>query len=126
MSPPYKWHWPAAAFSNHGTLPAPRIATAVNTPNAGWVVLPALGTPIEAIQSSTADQTAQSLAVEGESYWAHVGRAKSDKSPVTWFIAGTPANWQASPMVVVVLLEEDNVRLAQQIGKELLVDAMNP
>jgi cell division protein FtsW (lipid II flippase) len=116
----------AAAFSNHGILPAPRIATAVNTPNAGWVVLPALGTPIEAIQSSTADQTAQSLAVEGESYWAHVGRAKSDESPVTWFIAGTPANWQASPMVVVVLLEEDNVRLAQQIGKELLVDAMNP
>jgi hypothetical protein len=29
-------------------------------------------------------------------------------------------------MVVVVLLEEDNVRLAGRIGKELLVDAMNP
>jgi hypothetical protein len=27
---------------------------------------------------------------------------------------------------VVVLLEEDNVRLAQRIGTELLVDAMNP
>jgi len=116
----------SAAFSNHGTLPAPRIATAVNTPNVGWVVLPALGTPIEAIQALAADETAQSLAVEGESYWAHVGQAKSDESPVTWFIAGTPPNWQASPMVVVVLLEEDNVRLAQKIGRELLVDAMNP
>jgi hypothetical protein len=29
-------------------------------------------------------------------------------------------------MVVVVLLEEDNVPLAQRIGKELIVDAMNP
>jgi cell division protein FtsW (lipid II flippase) len=116
----------SAVFSNHGIIPAPRIATAVETPNDGWVVLPALGTPVEAIQSSTADQTAQSLAVDGESYWAHVGQAKSDESPVTWLIAGTPANWQASPMVVVVLLEENNVRLAQQLGRELLVDAMNP
>jgi hypothetical protein len=116
----------AAAFSNHGTIPAPRIATAVNTPNDGWVVLPALGTPSEAIPASAADETAQSLIIDGESYWAHVGQAKSAESPVTWFVAGTPPNWQASPMVVVVLLEEDNVRLAQRIGKELLVDAMNP
>lgn len=116
----------AAALSNHGTIPAPRIATAVNTPNAGWVVLPALGTPSEAIQASAADETAQSLIVDGESYWAHTGQAQGDESPVTWFIAGTPPNWQASPMVVVVLLEEDSVRLAQRIGKELLVDAMNP
>jgi cell division protein FtsI/penicillin-binding protein 2 len=116
----------AAALSNHGTIPAPRIATAVNTPNDGWVVLPALGMPSEAIQASAADETAQSLIVDGESYWAHVGQAQSDESPVTWFIAGTPPNWQASPMVVVVLLEEDSARLAQRIGKELLVDAMNP
>ena len=116
----------SATLSNHGTIPAPRIATAVNTPNDGWVVLPALGTPIEAIQAAAADKTAQSLVVDGESYWAHAGQAKSDESPVTWFIAGTPPNWQASPMVVVVLLEEDNVRFAQRIGTELLVDAMNP
>jgi cell division protein FtsW (lipid II flippase) len=116
----------SAALSNHGTIPAPRVATAVDTPNAGWVVLPALGTPSEAIQASAADETAQSLVVDGESYWAHVGQAKSDESSVTWFIAGTPPNWQASPMVVVVLLEEDSERLAQRIGKELLVDAMNP
>ena len=29
-------------------------------------------------------------------------------------------------MVVVVLLEEDGVQLAGRIGKELLLDAMNP
>jgi len=28
--------------------------------------------------------------------------------------------------VIVVLLEEDDLRLAQRIGQELLVDAMNP
>src|SRR5215212_5045623 len=116
----------SAALSNHGTIPTPRMAMAVNTPNAGWVVLPALGTPFEAIPAAVADKTAQSLIVDGESYWAHLGQAKSDESPITWFITGTPPNWQASPMVVVVLLEEDNVRLAERIGKELIVDAMNP
>jgi hypothetical protein len=116
----------SAALSNHGTLPAPRIATAVNTPSDGWVVLPALGTPRDAIESSAADETAQSLITQGEGYWAHLGKAKSAESPITWFIAGTPPNWQAAPMVVVVLLEEDNGRLAQRIGKELLGDAMKP
>ena len=116
----------SAALSNHGTIPAPRIATAVNTPEEGWIVLPALGTSITAIPESAADEVAESLMVDGESYWAHVGRAEGSESPVTWFIAGTPPNWQATPMVVVVLLEEDNVQLAQWIGRELLVDAMNP
>lgn len=116
----------AAALSNHGTVPAPRIATAVNTPNDGWVVLPALGTPFEAIPESAADKAAGSMIVDGESYWAYTGQAESKESPVTWFLAGTPPNWQASPLVVVVLLEENQPQLAQKIGREVLIDAMNP
>ena len=116
----------SAALSNHGTIPAPRIAIAVNTPNDGWVVLPALGTQTEALSAEAADATAQSLMVDGESYWMHVGQAEDDETPVTWFIGGTPPNWQASPLVVVVLLEESNAQLAQSIGEELLETAMNP
>jgi len=116
----------AAALSNHGDIPAPRIATAVNTPNDGWVVLPALGAPRKALPAGTADETAQSLIVDGQNYWSHVGEAESDESPVTWFIGGTPPNWQATPLVIVVLLEEDNVQLAEEIGSELLTAAMNP
>ncbi|HJR79964.1 MAG TPA: FtsW/RodA/SpoVE family cell cycle protein [Anaerolineales bacterium] len=116
----------SAALSNHGSIPAPRIATAVNTPNDGWVVLTALGGPLEAIPAGTADEMAQSLTKEGQGYWSHTGKAESDESPVTWFIGGTPPNWQATPLAVVVLLEEDNVQLAEEIGGELLSAAMNP
>jgi cell division protein FtsW (lipid II flippase) len=116
----------ASAFSNHGNIPAPSLATAVNTPKDGWVVLPTLGTPVEAISASAADAAAQSLMLDGGNTWGHVGEAVSDESPVTWFIGGTPPNWQASPLVVVVLLEEDNTQLVQTIGKELLGAAMNP
>jgi cell division protein FtsW (lipid II flippase) len=116
----------SAALSNHGTIPAPRIATALNTPNDGWVVLPALGTPVEAIPTSTADAAAESMRVDGQSYWAYIGQAESDESSLTWFIGGTPPNWQASPLVAVVLLEEENESLADDIGRELLTAAMNP
>ena len=116
----------SAALSNHGTIPAPRIATAINTPNEGWLALPPLEQPIEAISASAADETAGSLIIDGQSYWGQVGLAESDESPLTWFIGGTPPNWQATPLVVVVLLEEENARLAEQIGSELLTEAMSP
>jgi len=116
----------SAALSNHGTVPAPRLAISVKTLQQGWVILPALGTPFEAIQAAEADEAALSFIMDGKNYWSHIGRATSDESPVTWFIAGTPPNWQATPLVVVVALEEDNERIAQWMGQELLVDAMNP
>ena len=116
----------AAALSNHGRAPAPRMATAVNTPEEGWIVLPALGTSFEALQAPAADEIAETLMLTGENYWSHIGIAETEESVVTWLIAGTPPNWQATPMVVVVLLEEENTRLAEWIGRELLVDVMNP
>jgi cell division protein FtsW (lipid II flippase) len=116
----------SAALSNDGMVPAPRIAMAVNTPNDGWVVLPALGAPFKAVEVSAAEEAAGSFIQEGQNYWSHTGRATEKDTSVTWYIAGTPPNWQASPLVVVVLLEEDNASLAQHIGQDLLVDAMYP
>ena len=116
----------SAALSNHGTIPAPIVATAVNTPNDGWVVLSAEGTSLEAVQPSAADEAATSLVKSGKSFWSYTTRAIEKGSSVTWFIAGTSPNWQGSPMVVVVLLEENNVSRARQIGEELLANAMKP
>ena len=115
-----------AALSNHGTIPAPIIAAAVNTPNDGWVVLSAEGTSIEAVQPSAADDAAESLIEEGKNFWSYTTRAIEKGSSVSWFIAGTHPNWQGSPLVVVVLLEENNVYLAQKMGEGLLAYAMNP
>ncbi len=116
----------AAALSNHGVVPAPRVAIAVDTPQQGWVVLPASGKSYEAVQPAQADEAATANIEEGKNYWSHIGRATGKEGPVTWFIAGTPPTWQATPLAVVVLLEEDNERQAQWIGQELLTDAMNP
>ena len=115
-----------AALSHDGIAPAPRIATAVNTPSDGWVILPALGSPREAVPATAAAVAADSFIQEGKNYWSHIGQATEKDTSVTWFLAGTPSNWQASPLVVVVLLEDNNSGLAEYIGQELLVDAMYP
>ncbi len=116
----------SAALSNHGVIPAPSIASAVNTPMEGWVVLPTPGTPLEAIQPEAADDASTVFVQQGDSFWSHLGNADEDDRSVTWFLAGTPANWQGTPFVVVVLVEEDNPRLVERIGRELIVDAMSP
>lgn len=116
----------SAALSAHGIIPAPSIASAVNTPSDGWVTLPVLGMPTKAIQPETADEAAQLFIQNGNRFWSHIGSAEEGDSSVTWYIAGTPPNWGGTPIVVVVLIEDNNIRLAERIGEELIVDTMNP
>jgi len=116
----------SAALSNQGKVPAPRIAMAVNIPREGWVVLREEGMPIEACQASAAEEAAQSFIREGENFWAHTSRAQGGESSVAWFIGGTLPNWQASPLAVVVVLEEESPRMAEEIGRRLLESAMTP
>src|SRR5678816_1412214 len=98
----------AAALSNHGLVPAPRIAMALDTPSDGWISLPALGKPFEALQASAADETASSYLVDNQTYWQYISQAQEDESKYTWYIGGTAPNWQATPLVIVVVLEENN------------------
>jgi len=116
----------SAALSAHGIIPAPSIASAVNTPSDGWVTLPVLGMPTKAIQPETADEAAQLFIQNGNRFWSHIGSAEEGDSSVTWYIAGTPPNWGGTPIVVVILIEDNNIRLAERIGEELIVDTMNP
>jgi hypothetical protein len=116
----------SASLSNHGTIPTPRIAMAVNTLQEGWVILPALSAPLEAIQPSAADEAARSYVVSGNPYWEHIGQAAQGKVVVTWFLGGTLPDWQGAPLTLVVLLEENNTYLAESIGRELLRLALNP
>jgi len=115
----------AATLSHNGIMPAPRIATAVNTPKQGWVVLSAEGAPVEVMQAEAANEAARAFIVKGKSLWRHVGQASMDNKTFTWLLAGTLPDWKGTPLVLVVTLEEDNVILANHIGDELLDAALN-
>jgi len=116
----------SSTLSNDGSIPAPRIATAVNTPRNGWVSLPAFGTSVKAMQPSAVTDAVNSYISAGDGFWHHTGQAMDGESEVTWLIGGTPPNWQSVPLVVVVVLEKNDSPLAERIGSSLLTNAMNP
>jgi cell division protein FtsI/penicillin-binding protein 2 len=112
-----------AALSNDGVRPPARIAAAVKTPQQGWVVLPALDKPVETLSESAVRKTTQALAGK-ISYWSFTGAG--DETPLTWHLAGTLPDWSGTPLALVILLEEDNSKLAEEIGGELLDTALQP
>lgn len=116
----------AAALSNHGIIPTPRIAMAINTPRQGWVVLSALSQPVEAIQAGAADEAALSFVAAGKPYWENIGQARLDQSVITWVLAGTLPDWQGTPLALVITLEENNSYFANQIANEMLKAAITP
>jgi hypothetical protein len=112
-----------AAISNNGIRPPARVALAVNTPQQGWVILPALDEPVEALPGPFARETA--LAFAGENpFWSYT--SVTNDPPLTWHIAGTLPDWSGTPLALVVLLEEDNRPLASEMGQELLDTALQP
>ena len=117
----------ASALSKSGTIPAPRIVMAVNTPKEGWVTMPAEGKPVEAYQASVKDEAViTSYIQQGKNYWSHTAYARDDENFVVWVIGGTPPNWPSAPLSVVVLLENGNAVTAQQIVDKLITKAINP
>ncbi len=114
-----------AALSNDGMKPAPRITTAINAPEQGWVTLLNENQPARAIQLEAAREAASSHIVEGKPYWRQVGQAQESVSTVTWLLAGALPDWGGAPLALVITLEEDNIPLAKYIGDEIFSAAVN-
>lgn len=119
-----------SALSNQGVLPAPRLALAVDTPQAGWVILPTQGEPVSLFSIAIARSITEQLAVKGKPFWASVARVPTgtnQSTPVyTWFIGGTTSAWPGSPLALAFILEEDNPLLAYNIGIQLLEETLIP
>ena len=117
----------AAALSNQGILPAPNLVTAVNTPQAGWVILSPLGETNQSLFSAATNVTATSLVEEGGTVWQTVSIAPNGpENSVSWFVGGTPPEWEGKPLALAVIIEEDNPTLVTRIGQSLLQAAMQP
>jgi hypothetical protein len=114
----------AAALSNGGTEPAPRIATAVNTPTQGWVILPARGDPRDAFTPQGALDATSTMLMSGYPFWQWNAVTSIENLDYTWSLAGTIPNAQGSPFAMVVLLEENNPELAASISESLLDAAL--
>ena len=117
----------AASLSSGGIRPAPRLASAVNTPETGWVVLPPLGEPVRVFAETIANQVADALTAEHLPVWQVLAATPNGPQQyVTWYIAGTLPSWNGGPLTLVILLEENSPELAQVIGQAVLQAAIQP
>ncbi len=116
----------AAALSNGGLRPSPRLAVSVETPHQGWVILPA-DSPVAVFGNPQAVSAAVNrLASQNLPIWQSVSAQRYNSTAYTWFIGGTLPQWSGTPLAIAVLLEENNPQLAQTIGETLLQNALQP
>lgn len=120
----------SAALSSQGVRPALRLALAVNTPLAGWIILSAQGEPETVFSAAAANATTDRLAVTGKPFWFSVASTPTGSNPIapvyTWFTGGTTSAWPGSPLALAFILEEDNPVLAYDIGVQLLEETLKP
>lgn len=117
----------AATLSNQGERPAPRLATAVDTSQQGWIILTSANKPVQALPISQADSAASELSDGNSPFWRAVGTAQNGPGKVvTWAIGGTLPGWKGAPIAIAVLLEQNDPALARQITATLLETVQNP
>jgi cell division protein FtsW (lipid II flippase) len=117
----------ASTLSSQGIRPAPQLASAVDTPKAGWVLLPALSQPTEVFSEQVVANMVTGLAVERLPIWQTLSvTPNGEQEYVTWYVAGTLPSWNGSPLVLTLILEENNPDLAEVIGQAIFQDALQP
>jgi hypothetical protein len=114
------------AMSNQGLCTGLQIASAVETPLEGWVVLPGPAAPAQCLPAEGVRRVTQALQGHGTPFWEYTGRGLDKTGPVTWYLAGTLSNWSGTPLSIVVVLEEPSPALAQMIGRKVLQSTIQP
>lgn len=117
----------AAALSGQGLRPAPELVLAVQTPQAGWVILPKQEQPVQAFPPSQAGAAVLSLAAENGTIWqTQAAELNGPGKSIAWSVGGTLPAWKGSPLAIAVLLEENNPDRAAEIASQVLQAAMQP
>ncbi|MFZ5921784.1 MAG: FtsW/RodA/SpoVE family cell cycle protein [Chloroflexota bacterium] len=114
----------AATISGDGVRPAVRIAQAVNIRPQGWVILPPNSGPVDAIPPAVAQSISTALNLPDTNFWQCRGQGRRNGSVYSWYLAGTGANWQGTPLAIAVVLEANRPDLAESIGQKLLAAAV--
>ena len=126
----------AATLGNNGEQPVPRLVLSVDTPQSGWVMLPANAEPQQRLETLAASNVTEALQDEELPIWQVVAAQNNDVNTAiednssmtgfTWYLGSTTQEWSGAPLAMAVLLEENNPSLAKDIGRSIFQLAMYP
>jgi len=114
----------AAIFSQSGILPYPRIAMAVNTPSQGWVVLASRESK-KVIGAENANKISSLMSRMDIPVWDIVSNVKQDELNISWFVSGTLPEWQSTPIIFALVLEDSQPQIARINGRKLMGELTN-
>jgi len=114
----------AAIFSQSGILPYPRIAMAVNTPSQGWVVLSSKESK-KVIGAENANKISSNMSRMDIPVWDIVSNIKQDELNISWFVSGTLPEWQSTPIIFALVLEDSQPQIARINGRKLMGELTN-
>lgn len=115
----------AAALTNNGQVPKPELTEAYQNPEGQWI---ALQPPTELITLSdfNAASAVDQLTLSSFPGWETISMVKENDVRINWYLAGTPNTWKAAPLALVVVTENSTSERTREIGRELLMTAINP
>jgi len=109
----------AAELTNGGNKVTPVLATAFQDPEGNWNLL-GKKTDSGTISHFNAKQ-AVGLLVQGDtSVWSNVAQVKDKEKTISWYVAGTPSDWQGVPFVLVIALEDSTASQTEMLGRQLI------
>lgn len=109
-------------LSNGGRVITPKIATAFSPAADQWTLMDQGSTPM--VISNFAAERAADLLISGDfPGWEVSSRAAYHDADISWYAAGTPADWHGTPVTLVVALEDGSPVEARAIGRKLFFNA---
>lgn len=108
----------ASSITFHGLTPVPKILSAVDTSEAGWVFLPK-NSPNRVFSTVNANAINEFLKSKEISGWEVTAQGVDAKSKVAWYAAGTPSKWSGTPITIVLVLENQLPAKARSIGRAI-------
>ena len=115
----------AAALSDAGVMPAPRLVLSYQSPDGNWIVMPPLGTPAALMTPEQAEAVTAGLGhSENFALWEIASIPEGED--LTWYLAGSLPGGTKVPLALALVLEEQNLSLAEEVGRSILDAAVNP
>ena len=122
----------AASLSNQGTRPAARLALSYQHPEQGWLIFPPLGSAARLLSQNETAAILNDFQTENLPIWQIISVPTEEE--LTWYLGGSiPATLpqtqtndtrQGFPVTLILVLEEENLPLAEEIGRAVLSAAI--
>lgn len=106
----------ASVFSNEGSQPEINFLYAINAGQENWVVVSEQKQKT-VISKGLADTISTHFLSSEFSGWEISAKGSEKDRVVSWYLAGTPPDWNGNPVIVVIVIEKDDPQSAREIGR---------